>query len=194
MDTTPVSVKICNVNPITCCAGPIPVKWRPVATDWKCYILLQMPFKCTQILKVACHSLKESQYTETVDCFTILVFNSASNVARSKSNSCGKMPPQQVLLTAGGLNVNVLIKWSAFKWKLSVETVQSAFLMQWNAVKLSIFTQVITVSPRKGSGTSFAALARVLWVSKWHVCFMVSYREQMSNKIKFDGYQQCLCL
>jgi len=69
-----------------------------------------MSFKCTEILKVASHSLLESQHKDTVDCFTLLVFNPSSNVASSKSNSCGKMPPQQVLLTVGGLNVNVVIQ------------------------------------------------------------------------------------
>jgi len=69
-----------------------------------------MSFKCKEILKVASHSLLESQHTDTVDCFTLLVFNPASNVASSKSNSCGKMTPQQFLLTVVGLNVNVVIE------------------------------------------------------------------------------------
>jgi hypothetical protein len=51
-----------------------------------------MSFKCTQTLTLACHSLKESQHTETVDCFTLLLFNPASKLATSKSSSCGKMP------------------------------------------------------------------------------------------------------
>ena len=68
VDTTPMSVSISNANPITYCAGPNPVKWRPVATAWKCYFLLQMSFKCTETLTVACHRLKESQHTETVVC------------------------------------------------------------------------------------------------------------------------------
>jgi len=50
--------------------------------------------------------LERVKYTETVDCFTILPFNPASNVARSKSSSCGKMTPQQVLLIVWGLHVN----------------------------------------------------------------------------------------
>jgi hypothetical protein len=51
-----------------------------------------MSFKCKETLTVACHSLKEPQHTETVDCFTHLLFNLVSKLARSKSSSCGKMP------------------------------------------------------------------------------------------------------
>jgi len=66
-----------------------------------------MSFKCTETLRVACHSLKESQHTETVDCFTLLLFNPASKLARSITSSCGT---QQVKRAAVGLNVNELIE------------------------------------------------------------------------------------
>jgi len=51
-----------------------------------------MSLKCTETLRVTCHGLKESQHTETVDCFTLLLFNSVSKLGTSKSSSCGKMP------------------------------------------------------------------------------------------------------
>jgi hypothetical protein len=50
-----------------------------------------LSFKCTETLTIACHSLNESQHTETVDCLRFLLFNPASKKARSKSKSYGKM-------------------------------------------------------------------------------------------------------
>jgi hypothetical protein len=51
--------------------------------------------------------LKETQHTEIVDCFTLLLFSPASKLAKSKSSSCGI---QQVKRAAVGLNVNELIE------------------------------------------------------------------------------------
>jgi hypothetical protein len=51
-----------------------------------------MSLKCTGNLRVACHNLKDSKHTETVDCFTLIFFNPTSKFARSQSTSCGKMP------------------------------------------------------------------------------------------------------
>jgi len=45
-----------------------------------------------ETLTIACHSLKESRHTENVDCFTLLLFNTASKLATTKSSSCGKIP------------------------------------------------------------------------------------------------------
>jgi hypothetical protein len=88
-----------------------------------------MSFKCKQTLRLACHSLKESQNTETVDCFTLLLCNPASKLARSKSSSYGKMSaPGGSAHNLGpeGKGVNT-VKCSPMK--LRNEIVQIQFLM-----------------------------------------------------------------
>jgi hypothetical protein len=131
----------------------------------KCYFLLQVSLQCREILRVACQSLKESKHAATADCFPLLLFNSCFKCSKSKSSFCWRMPGPAGKLTAWGLKVNVLIEWNAVKLKLMVETVQTQFLTWWTAVKLSAVTQMITVSPQKGSQTPCAAVAQVLQVS-----------------------------
>jgi hypothetical protein len=68
-----------------------------------------MSFTCTEILRIFCCSLKDSKHTETIECFTFLLFIPAAKLATSKSIFCGKCLAQQDKIIAGGPNVNVLI-------------------------------------------------------------------------------------
>jgi hypothetical protein len=106
-----------------------------------------------------------------------------------------KCLPQQVKLTAGSLNVNVLIEWNAVKWKLRDETLQTLFLMQW---KQWSYPQLLKWSP----SLLWKDLELLVQLSpgfsesltQWHGCFVVSNIEEVYCKIKVDGFQQDLCL